>query len=624
MKVDRTGTSQADPPGRAFVVLLDGEAGEEVAATMADAVNPDVEYPAVIMMHTELAVGMEYLAATGAAAATLDRDWAKSVDVEKQKGVFILKYEDGLANLLGGLDAEFVIGCPDVEALARCRAGAESPELVHGVVSTDDVVIGEFAMMSYSAGRGERALFDVALAPPKPEAPAMRPSPARVPPPAAAADEDLAGLVQDEIESSGFDLETLETLQVGAEYPMWDAPESSGRAIEVELPPSQSAAPPAVVSEVSVTPALAHEDAAELPDLVPPKDSFLGYLSRATMPSVPDVEVSPLELPPPIARATKIVPPAPAKRAPAAGGASALIQSLAKPMLQRIGVAPQEIRIKADPVYATRLSQLRGLCAVVGNAKGGTGKTATSVGTAAVLGLLGNLRGMTTALADGNLGNVSSWGTTGIRQDKCSVAQAIQILNESGIPPGPAGANTPGLVIYREEPNRGGSYTADELSRFKEFVLTSHGALVVDLANRLPDMASKEGEAVKHWMHLADVFIVPMDPDEDSIGYANAFIDAIEVMVDARGPGSIPVPVVVAYLAPKDRAVRNLPALREDLRKLGERVQAIVEVPRDERYYLAQRLGKPITEVSKGLTKAYTQVAHEVIDAALLARAVSR
>jgi hypothetical protein len=289
-----------------------------------------------------------------------------------------------------------------------------------------------------------------------------------------------------------------------------------------------------------------------------------------------------------------------------------------------MGVRPQQIRIKADPVYATKLSQLRGLCAVVGNAKGGTGKTATSVGTAAVWGLLGNLRGMTTALADGNLGNRSSWGTTGIRQDKCSVAEAIRILNESGIPPGPAGANTPGLVIYREETNRGGSYTADELSRFKEFVLTSHGALVVDLANRLPDTSSKEGEAVAHWMRLADVFIVPIDPDEDTIQYANLFIDAIEQMVDSRGPGGTPVPVVVAYLAPKDRAVRNLPTLQEDLRKLGERVQAIVEVPRDERYYVAQRLGKPITEVSKGLTKAYTEVAHEVIDAALLTREVSR
>jgi hypothetical protein len=130
---------------------------------------------------------------------------------------------------------------------------------------------------------------------------------------------------------------------------------------------------------------------------------------------------------------------------------------------------------------------------------------------------------------------------------------------------------------------------------------------VVDLPNRLPAFTSPEAAVAAAWIAEADVLVLPTTADPTALLGAIEYLDADSV----QGK-----PVIISYIVPRVRQIRDAPQVRGMLDRIRASVAAVVEVPDDDRATLALIRRVAITEVANELRQAYLALATRVVEAA--------
>jgi MinD-like ATPase involved in chromosome partitioning or flagellar assembly len=245
--------------------------------------------------------------------------------------------------------------------------------------------------------------------------------------------------------------------------------------------------------------------------------------------------------------------------------------------------------------------------AAVVSRKGGVGKTASAAAIAAILGEAVDPFGHTAALVDANVGNPDAWGRLDIQGQPPTMRDLVRSLMSGHEPPSPAFAETPALAIYPESREAGDGYAPAQIQRAAAYLKARHAAVVVDLPNRLPAFTSAEAAVAAAWVAEADVLVLPTTADPTALLGAIEYLDADSV----QGK-----PVVVSYIVPRVRQIRDAPQVRGMLDRIRASVAALVEVPDDDRATLALIQRVAITEVGGELRQAYVALATRVVEAA--------
>jgi MinD-like ATPase involved in chromosome partitioning or flagellar assembly len=245
--------------------------------------------------------------------------------------------------------------------------------------------------------------------------------------------------------------------------------------------------------------------------------------------------------------------------------------------------------------------------AAVVSRKGGVGKTASAAAVAAILGEAVDPFGHTAALVDANVGNPDAWGRLDVRPEAATMREVVRSLMSGREPPAPAFAETPALAVYPESREAGEGYAPAQIQRVAGYLKGRHAAVVVDLPNRLPAFTSAESAVAAAWIGEADVLVLPTTADPTALLGAIEYLDADTV----QGK-----PVVVSYIVPRVRQIRDAPQVRGMLERIRASVAALVEVPDDDRATLALIQRVAITEVGGELRQAYLNLATRVIEAA--------
>jgi len=247
------------------------------------------------------------------------------------------------------------------------------------------------------------------------------------------------------------------------------------------------------------------------------------------------------------------------------------------------------------------------IVAAVVSRKGGVGKTASAAAVAAILGEAVDQFGHTAALVDANIGNPDAWGRLDVSGEPTTMREIVGRLMSGREPPGPAFAQTPALAVYPESREAGDGYAPAQIQRVATYLKTRHAAVIVDLPNRLPAFTSAEAAVAAAWIGEADVLVLPTTADPTALLGAIEYLDADSV----RGK-----PVVVSYIVPRARQIRDAPQVRGMLDRIRASVSALVEVPDDDRATLALIQRVAITEVANELRRAYVSLATRVVEAA--------
>jgi MinD-like ATPase involved in chromosome partitioning or flagellar assembly len=245
--------------------------------------------------------------------------------------------------------------------------------------------------------------------------------------------------------------------------------------------------------------------------------------------------------------------------------------------------------------------------AAVVSRKGGVGKTASAAAVAAILGEAVDPFGHTAALVDANVGNPDAWGRLDVRGSPTTMREVVRSLMSGMEPPGPAFAETPALAVYPESREAGDGYAPAQIQRVAAYLKARHAAVVVDLPNRLPAFTSAEAAVAAAWIGEADVLVLPTTADPTALLGAIEYLDADSV----QGK-----PVVVSYIVPRVRQIRDAPQVRSMLDRIRASVAAVVEVPDDDRATLALIQRVAITEIGNELRQAYLALAARVVEAA--------
>jgi len=246
------------------------------------------------------------------------------------------------------------------------------------------------------------------------------------------------------------------------------------------------------------------------------------------------------------------------------------------------------------------------ICIAVVSRKGGVGKTASAAAIASIFGEAVDALGATACLIDANIGNPDAWGRLEIQGVAATMREVVTRLMNGQEPPTPAYAGTPALAVYPEARDAGDGYAPAQIQRAAGYLRNRHAALVVDLPNRLPAFTSAEAAIAASWIAEADVVVLP------TIADPAALLGVLEYLSTESLHAK---PVVVPYIVPRMKEVRNAPEIRSMVEDVRIRVFAVTEVPDDDRATLALIRHQPITEISAPLRHAYLQLAEAVVHA---------
>jgi len=555
---------------RTFLILLEEPHAWVAAATLARQ-SP----PGTVETLISPVPGAAFLSATGRQAAELD-EWWDRMATATGRPVVLAAHEDDLPGWIPGLDADFIVAVPD-------EAGLNIYGHLSNVIATvddDPRQLAELALRGPSSRALPPASFERSAGPPPRE---ERPSLPPVPLPTAA------------------------------------PPQASAPSPRPALPPPLPPPPPPQVPAPFERPRAAPPPPPPAPAHVAPERSVI---------------LDPFEL---LARAEPVDPAGPASAPPGPHGSfgrdaptlsrrallgeeqrnAVAVEQRPRPMLAatRSAMDPRQIldrlgQGRRAPVSA-ELGQAVLACkpvvAAVVSRKGGVGKTASAAAVAAILGEAVDQFGHTAALVDANIGNPDAWGRLDVRGDPPTMRDVVRSLMAGREPPGPAFAETPALAVYPESREAGEGYAPAQIQRVASYLKGRHAAVVVDLPNRLPAFTSAEAAVAAAWIGEADVLVLPTTADPTALLGAIEYLDADTV----QGK-----PVVVSYIVPRIRQIRDAPQVRGMLDRIRGSVAALVEVPDDDRATLALVQRVAITEVSGELRSAYLNLATRVIEAA--------
>jgi len=548
---------------RTFLILLEEPHAWVAAATLARQSQPGTVEALIAPVP-----GAAFLSATGRQAAELD-EWWERMATATGRPVVLAAHEDDLPGWIPGLDADFVVAVPDTASLNTYGHLSN----VIATVDDDPRQLAELALRGSSSRALPPAQPPPAPAPrqerpvPAPASPLPAPTPPPPPAPAPAPPPPPAPV---------------------APAPVPVAP-AQRQAFETPAPADR----PQVLDPFDL---LAHAEAVEPAG---PNGAHAG----AGLPQNPygrDAQA--------LSRRTLLNDD---NRAPAtvdqrARPAVAATRSAVDPrqILDRIG---QGRRAPVSAELGQAVLACKPLVAAVVSRKGGVGKTASAAAVAAILGEAVDPFGHTAALVDANVGNPDAWGRLDVQGDSPTMREIVRSLMAGREPPGPAFAETPALAVYPESREAGEGYAPAQIQRVAGYLKGRHAAVVVDLPNRLPAFTSAEAAVAAAWIAEADVLVLPTTADPTALLGAIEYLDADTV----QGK-----PVVVSYIVPRVRQIRDAPQVRGMLDRIRASVAALVEVPDDDRATLALIRRVAITEVSGELRNAYVNLATRVIEAA--------
>jgi len=245
------------------------------------------------------------------------------------------------------------------------------------------------------------------------------------------------------------------------------------------------------------------------------------------------------------------------------------------------------------------------LLAAVVSRKGGVGKTASAAAVAAIFGESLDGFGHSAALVDANIGNPDAWGRLDVQGHPTTVREIVAGLMNGREPPSPAWSKTPALAVYPESREAGDGYTPAQVQRLVGHLQARHAAIVVDLPNRLPSLGSGEAALAAAWIAEAAVVIIPTTADPTAL---TGVVEYLEVeSVRAK-------PVVVPYIVPRLREIRNARVVHELVHRIRQRA-AVVNIPDDDRATLSLIRKQAITEIGRELRHAYVELATRVVQA---------
>ena len=113
---------------------------------------------------------------------------------------------------------------------------------------------------------------------------------------------------------------------------------------------------------------------------------------------------------------------------------------------------------------------------------------------------------------------------------------------------------------------------------------------------------------MRGWVAVSDLLLLPTTDDPTRLQGVLEYLEAPLVKGDGSA-GYRGVPVIVPYQRSPLKSIREDPGVRRMLEEIGERVVAVVEIPKNERATLAIVKGQPITEVDASLREAFVTLA---------------
>jgi MinD-like ATPase involved in chromosome partitioning or flagellar assembly len=544
-----------------YLILLEEPHAWVAAATLARQSEPGTVETLIAPVP-----GVAFLSARDAEGAELD-EWWHRMATAPGRPVVVAAHEDDLPRWIPGLDADFLVAVPDEQTLNLYR---QLPN-VFATVDDDPRQIAELALRRPFAPTG------APQAPPPPRAPEP---------------------------------------MLRQEPPAWYRPPAEASAA-APPPPPPAPPPPAPPPPAPPRPAP--------PPFERPVASARasGRMPERPPSGLPPGIVDPFEL---LSHADLIEPPEPAdgfhnppqgygRQAPMSRRSVLVDATRPTPRLNRGGSGPRQIldrlgqgrRAPVNAELGQALLACKPLVAAVVSRKGGVGKTASAAAVAAILGEAVDPFGHTAALIDANVGNPDAWGRLDVRGHPATMRDIVRSLMTGREPPGPAYAETPALAVYPEARDAGDGYAPAQIQRVATYLKGRHAALIVDLPNRLPAFTSAEAAVAAAWIGEADVLVLPTTADPTALLGAIEYLDADSV----QGK-----PVVVSYIVPRIREIRDAPQVRGLLDRIRASVAAVVEVPDDDRATLALVRHVAITEVGTELRQAYLDLASRVVEAA--------
>lgn len=323
----------------------------------------------------------------------------------------------------------------------------------------------------------------------------------------------------------------------------------------------------------------------------------------------PPAPVDPFEL---LAQAEPVTPTAaavPVSRRELLGAPSSTAGSQQPPtsgrLRQLLGRVSMRRPSPVDPDLGRAVLARKPVVIAVVSRKGGVGKTASAAAIAAILGEALDPLGHTAALVDANIGNPDAWGRLDVHGEAATVRETMARLAAGEEPKSPAWSRTPALAVYPESRVIGDGYTPAEIQRLAAYLRVRHAAIVVDLPNRLPSFASAEASVAAAWIEESGAVVVPTTADPAAL---LGVLEYVETESVRRRP------VVVPYIVPRLREIRQAPEVVQLVDRIRTHVRAVVEVPDDDRATLALIRRTAITEVGGRLRDSYKELSGLVVD----------
>jgi hypothetical protein len=617
----------ASSDGYTFIPVFAAAQAEMAIRRLRAALNPGcgVRVEFVVPPTT----GVELLAAQGELGERLDSWWASQVGFETLP-VVLMPDQPGLAELVRGLDAEFVIGVGSTSAAERYRDLGN----VRPVISSDpETLVGETIRL-YTA-RDEIFLPGAAGAPSRPVEPEeSRPGPA--------APSEMESLPRWR-EPRPQDTEWMSEVKRGGRRPAADPPPGrdpfsedveTGWMAEIHGHAGQPLPPPQPGEAALQPPAPPHEAAAAPPGEGPAPQApgpVLAPHSANGSGSTPADEpgqdswrwdgrawrrsaMTPAAPPPATPAAGPENPPQPPAEKPASG-VLATLRGFGFPSFR-------SSRISLDPDIAYQVMRLvdapagrKPITVVFAGVKGGTGNTTNVAAAGSLYGEALAPHSRTAGLIDANIVNADLALATAEPDGSWMVDPALAPatvfeligLAARGKPfPDPLQTTVPGLVIYPEKPGVTEGYTETQLDYLRARLGERHDILIVDCAKQWPDFATSAGITVAGWIRLADVVVV---------GCQSAVLPMYNVVRFLQAASLQDRGCVVTYKAGRQSGA--LPEMRRalsDLRALPN-VRSVVEIPEDDSVNVVRIKGKPITEVKGSVRASYVRMAGSILDA---------
>lgn len=260
----------------------------------------------------------------------------------------------------------------------------------------------------------------------------------------------------------------------------------------------------------------------------------------------------------------------------------------------------------------TRLEARHSVIIGMATSKGGVLKTTHTAG----LGLVGDTalapRGGAVAVVEANPDNADLAIDLAIPTTAPTVRELIACLESGRETPRAHVVARTRLEVWPEARQSAGHGSA-QIARLHDYLAATYSLVIADFNNCLPDLAGGPAPELLHaWARWIDVWVVPADCSQKALVAAAESIDALTACTrgSARSAAFVLPLLVNDPGARHDRRHRDLV---DDFRRRGV---AVVEVPHVPRVGRAAMNQWRLTDVHKGLTRAWVALLEEAVAAA--------